>query len=90
MSVEEFGSDIKDIQIQFNKDGSYIHFGEGEEIGNGTWEFTADENSIIQDKGSEDEYVFDINKLTSSELYFETEEVISDELTDIVEYRFNR
>ena len=66
MSTEDF--DIRNVKIKFYKGGTYEDNNNGI-ISNGKWEFADNEQIIIIDKGTQDEWQLPITKLTGQELY---------------------
>ncbi|MBJ6118517.1 hypothetical protein JAO76_09965 [Pontibacter sp. BT310] len=76
--------DVKNVKITFMSDGTYS--GQIEGISqSGTWEFNQTETQIIMDKGTDDELIVDVKKLTSTELWAEGEFA---DLGEDVEIRF--
>lgn len=61
--------EIKDLSTRFDKNGEYR-----ETFGRtvvGTWEFINNEQSILFDKGTTNEYSVKVTKLTASDFYYE-------------------
>jgi hypothetical protein len=61
--------EIKDLSTRFDKNGEYR-----ETLGRtlvGTWEFANNEQSILFDKGTANEYTVKITKLSATEFYYE-------------------
>ncbi|MCX2741614.1 hypothetical protein [Pontibacter anaerobius] len=75
----EFGYKVAKSKANFSKDGSYTMKYDGDLVQSGNWEFGSGEQTIILDEGTEDETIFTINKLTSSELYMDGEVSIDSE-----------
>lgn len=86
--TEDFAAiiDVKDTSIKFTKDGTYTITSDGSEE-KGTWEFANNETQILMDKGTDDEMLVDVNKLTATELWVEGD---FGNLGDEIEIRFVR
>lgn len=59
--------DMTETSMVFKTDGTYQMTLEGD-VETGTWEFTANEQKLLVDKGSDDETTLDILTLSGSEL----------------------
>ncbi|MHC2992842.1 hypothetical protein OB13_15100 [Pontibacter sp. HJ8] len=89
MFIDETGYDIKKNLVKYDKAGTYADRYERMTL-SGTWEFTDNEQSILHDKGTEDEYTSRIIKLTSTELYLEQTIEFEEEEPVTLEIRFSR
>ncbi|WP_266205357.1 hypothetical protein [Pontibacter kalidii] len=76
---EEFEYEIAKSRFNFGKDGSYTFKYDGSVVRSGKWEFGSGEQTIILDKGTDDENILKVKKLTSSELNLDGETSIDEE-----------
>ncbi len=86
---QELGFDIKQNEVRYDKDGTYSDK-HGRMTFTGKWEFTNNEQSIIFDKGTEDEYTSRIMRLTAQEFYLEHMLEFEDEDPIPLEFRYKR
>lgn len=86
--TEDFSSflDVESTTIRFFNDGTYTVDVDGN-AEDGTWEYTNNQTQILMDKGTDDELVADVNKLTSTELWVEGDFA---DMGDEIEVRFVR
>lgn len=87
--LDQLEYDITKNRVKYDKAGTYVDSYERMSI-NGTWEFTADEQSLILDKGTDDENTARIIRLTATELYLEQILEFEDEEPLPLEIRFTR
>jgi hypothetical protein len=85
---DEIDYDIMKRKVKYDKAGTYVDRYERRSL-SGTWEFTSDEQSLIFDKGTADEYTARVTSLTAKE--FHIEEIIETEEGSFpLEFRFSR
>ncbi|MCC9168386.1 DUF5004 domain-containing protein [Pontibacter harenae] len=65
--------DMDDTNMTFNKNGTYVYL-LGGETNEGTWELTADDQKLLMNKNTEEEFSVDILTLTNSNLNITWEE----------------
>jgi hypothetical protein len=82
--------DVRKWTATFNSNGTYSTTYDGSASESGRWEFTNNEQSILFDKGTDDEETATINRLTSTELYIVQPWETDDNMTVDVEARFAR
>lgn len=63
--------DITTVSIEFSESGTYTGNISGDDSETGTWEFTNNDTQIIMDKGTPDELIVDVNRLSTTELWVE-------------------
>jgi hypothetical protein len=89
MFIEELNYDIQKNIVKYDKAGTYADTYERMTL-SGTWEFTDNEQFILFDKGTDDEYTSRIIKLTSTELHIEQTLEFEEEESVTLEIRFSR
>ncbi|NDK55946.1 hypothetical protein [Pontibacter fetidus] len=62
--------DVTTVSVKFYEDGTYTFDMDGT-AEDGTWEFANNQTQVLLDKGTDDEELVDINKLTATELWAE-------------------
>lgn len=67
--ADSIGLDIRQLTMKFNTNGTYTSEYKNMPDDNGKWEFANNEQDIIFDKGTADENMVRIGRLTSTELY---------------------
>lgn len=87
--IDQIGFDITKNKVKYDRAGTYVDSYERRSI-NGTWEFTSDEQSLIFDKGTDDEYTARIIRLTATEFYIEQILEFEEEDPLPLEIRFTR
>jgi hypothetical protein len=87
--LDELGYDITKSKVKYDKAGTYVSSYDRRSL-NGTWEFTNNEQSLLFDKGTDDEYTARVIKLTATEYYIEQILEFEDEDPLPLEIRFTR